>query len=59
MPRDAVSRTANVECNGGHKWVNRRMDSSAQFAANYELLDTRHHRACVTYELKMYLFNNL
>ena len=22
MPRDAVSRTANVERNGGHKWVN-------------------------------------
>ena len=22
MPRDAVSRTANVEHNGGHKWVN-------------------------------------
>ena len=21
MPRDAVSRTANVERNGGHKWV--------------------------------------
>ena len=21
-PRDAVSRTANVERNGGHKWVN-------------------------------------
>ena len=21
MPKDAVSRTANVECNGGHKWV--------------------------------------
>ena len=21
MPRDAVSRTANVECNGGQKWV--------------------------------------
>ena len=23
MPRDAVSRTANVERNGGHKWVNK------------------------------------
>jgi len=22
MPREAVSRTANVERNGGHKWVN-------------------------------------
>ena len=22
MPRDAVSRTVNVERNGGHKWVN-------------------------------------
>ena len=22
MPRDAVSRTANVERTGGHKWVN-------------------------------------
>ena len=22
MPGDAVSRTANVERNGGHKWVN-------------------------------------
>ena len=22
LPRDAVSRTANVERNGGHKWVN-------------------------------------
>ena len=22
MPRDAVSRTTNVERNGGHKWVN-------------------------------------
>ena len=22
MPRDAVSRTANVGHNGGHKWVN-------------------------------------
>ena len=21
MPRDAVSRTANVERNGGHKWI--------------------------------------
>ena len=21
MPRDAVSRSANVERNGGHKWV--------------------------------------
>jgi len=21
MPRDTVSRTANVESNGGHKWV--------------------------------------
>ena len=25
MPRDAVSRTANVERNGGHKWVKRVM----------------------------------
>ena len=24
MPRDEVSRTANVERNGGHKWVNSR-----------------------------------
>ena len=22
MPRDAVSRTADVERNGGHKWIN-------------------------------------
>ena len=24
-----------------------------------QLLDTRHHRECVTYELKFYLLNNL
>ena len=38
MPRDAVSRTANVERNGGHKWVNRRMDArlpNSQRATNY------------------------
>ena len=23
MPRDAISRTANFERNGGHKWVNK------------------------------------
>ena len=28
MPRDAVSRTANVERNGGHKWVNTKKRTS-------------------------------
>ena len=27
MPRDAVSRTANVERNGGHKWVKGRIQN--------------------------------
>ena len=33
MPRDAVSRTANVERNGGHKWVNKQVKTniSAKF----------------------------
>ena len=26
MPRDAVTRTANVERNGGHKWVKLNLD---------------------------------
>ena len=29
VPRDAVSRTANVERNGGHKWVNTIQQSAA------------------------------
>ena len=31
MPRDAVSRTANVERNGGHKWV-----KNVQYALGWE-----------------------
>ena len=27
MPRDAVSRSANVERNGGHKWVKTNLES--------------------------------
>ena len=33
MPKDAVSRTANVERNGGHKWVdpNHNLDCTYTF----------------------------
>ena len=30
MPRDAVSRTANVERNSGHKWVNTNADADTK-----------------------------
>ena len=34
MPRDAVSRTANVERNGGHKWVKLLIDSLRTLSGN-------------------------
>ena len=37
MPRDAVSRTANVERTGRHKWVNRD-DELNKFAFNISVL---------------------
>ena len=47
MPRDAVSRTANVERNGGHKWVN---------AMSKHLLGTR---SGVSISYRLFLYCNL
>ena len=38
MSRDAVSRTANVERNGGHKWVKANCDSG--FLTSQEVIHT-------------------
>ena len=40
MPRDAVSRTANVERNGGQKWVNKRL-KFIQEIAGYNIRNKR------------------
>ena len=41
MPRDAVSRTANVERNGGHKWVKR----------NLYIIACNYHNVCSFFNL--------
>ena len=38
MPRDAVSRTANVERTGRHKWVKDNMTKQARISYYYSLL---------------------
>ena len=43
MPRDAVSRTANVERNGGHKWVKEDPQLDIWLGGKQELLFLKHN----------------
>ena len=48
MPRDAVSRTANVERNGGHKWVNKRLQSDSSVHV-VKIINIRKIYVCTLY----------
>ena len=54
MPRDAVSRTANVERNGGHKWVNVQSQKTTAIRRKTveETVVSRHHKFLIEDLLK-------
>ena len=47
MPRDAVSRTANVERTGRHKWVNHSI--RIRFVSAYYLHEKANMQPCVAF----------
>ena len=61
MPRDAVSRTANVERNGGHKWVKEILPATGRESGTSRhhgdpikviLKHLKHHRNMILREFK-------
>ena len=50
MPRDAVSRTANFERNGGHKWVKR--DFSSVSSSRDSSPQSKKDETCLRFKMK-------